>query len=119
MRRTLAFVLALLPCFVFSSVIASAANPEEGRPIMVERADHVHPRSIEVDCYYLNGSVYITADASVTSISATVTRLSDNAQWSNSNNGYTLQIAVPTDAGAYRLELSLSDGSSYYGDYTL
>ena len=55
----------------------------------------------------------------ITSINGTVTRQSDNMQWSNSSNSNTLQIAVPSDAGIYRLTFTLSDGSSYYGDYVL
>lgn len=55
----------------------------------------------------------------MTSISATVTRLSDNAQWSDSSSSNTLQIAVSTDADTYSLDFTLSDGNSYYGEYTL
>lgn len=117
LKRTLFVILALLPCL---SIPVMAATDEPDRiPITPMYPEHANPRSIEPECYYLDGYVYIVADASVTSISATVTRLSDNAQWSNSSTSNTLQIAVPTDAGTYRLELTLSDGSSYYGDYTL
>ena len=80
---------------------------------------HNQPRSIEPDCYYLDGYVYIMCYNGVTSISATVTRLSDNSQWSNSSNSNTLQIAVPITEGTYHLSFSLSDGNSYYGDYSL
>jgi hypothetical protein len=118
-RTTLLFILALMPSFVFSSVNATKTVPENGEPIVVVGAGHIRPRSIEPECYYLDGYVYIIGDSSVTSISGTVTRLSDNMQWSNSCTGNALQIAVPTDAGSYHLTLSLSDGSSYYGDYTL
>ena len=118
-KRTLLLTLALLPCFILTSVRASNGEPEIGIPIDIEREEIVHPRSIEPECYYLDGYVYIICDSSITSISATVTRLSDNAQWSDSSNGNTLQIAVPTGSGSYRLTFSLSDGSSYYGDYTL
>ena len=118
-KRTLLFSLALLPCFSFLSVNAQSTEPDQSKPIFVEREDVVMPRSIEPECYYLDGYVYIICDISVTSISATVTRLSDNAQWSDSSTGNTLQIAVPTGSGSYRLTFSLSDGSSYYGDYTL
>ena len=113
-KRTFLLTLALLPCLFFTTIKASG-----GRPIDIEREDHVKPRSIEPECYYQDGYVYIIGDGSVTSFSATVTRLSDNAQWSNSGTGNILQIAVSTDAGAYRLELTLSDGNSYYGDYIL
>ena len=118
--KLIVLFMALLPSFLQSNaanvIIDSSGN---SRPIVVKSTGTHPPRSIEPECYYQDGYVYIIGDASVTSISATVTRLSDNAQWSNSSTGNTLQIAVATDAGAYRLELTLSDGSSYYGDYTL
>ena len=119
MRRTIAIILALMPCLFINSVKAVEFEPEEGYPIVIESAGHIHPRSEEPECYYLEGYVYIICDNSVTSISATVTRLSDNAQWSDSSSSNTLQIAVPTDSGTYHLTLTLSDGSSYYGDYIL
>lgn len=111
--------MALLPSFVFSEVLAFNSGPEEGVPIVIEYNQPERPRSITPECYYLDGYVYVIGDSSVTSISGTVTRLTDNAQWSDSSTGNMLQIAVPTDAGTYRLTLTLSDGSSYYGDYAL
>ena len=119
MRRTLSFVLALLPCFLFTPVKASTDIPTEGRPINIDRPGHVHPRSIVPECYYLDGYVYITCDSTVTSIDGTVTRLSDNLQWSDSSTSNVLQIAVSSDAGSYHLTFTLSDGSSYHGDYIL
>ncbi len=119
MRRTILLVLALMPSLISFSVNAAVTVSDEGIPIIVESNGGGRPRSIEPECYYLDGYVYIIGDSSVTSISGTVTRLSDNMQWSNSCTGNALQIAVPTDAGSYHLTLSLSDGSSYYGDYTL
>ena len=118
-KRTILLALALLPCFSFTPVKASADIPTEGRPIKIDRPDHVQPRSIEPECYYLDGYVYITCDSSVTSISGTVTRISDNMQWSDSSTSNVLQIAVSSDAGSYHLTFTLSDGSSYYGDYIL
>lgn len=118
-KRTILLTLVFLPCFLFTPVKASADIPTEGRPIKIDRPDHVHPRTIEPECYYLDGYVYIICDSTVTSIAGTVTRLSDNMQWSDSSTNYTLQIAVPTDAGTYHLDFSLSDGSYYYGDYIL
>lgn len=79
-----------------------------------------YPRSVhQLHCYYQNGYVFIIGDSNITSINGTVARLSDNLQWSNSSNSNILQIAVPVDAGIYRLTFTLSDGSSYYGDYVL
>ena len=112
--------MALLPSFshldATSTTSSGGVDPEY---IIIRSTGTKPPRSIEPDCYYQDGFVFIVGDASVTSINATITRLSDNAQWSDSSTGNTLQIAVPTGSGLYRLAFSLSDGSSYYGDYTL
>ena len=119
-KRTILLIVALLPCFSFllgSSIFQPNSVPD--KPIDIDVEGIGQPRSINPDCFYLNGNVYIVADSSVTSISGTVTRLSDNAQWSDSSTGCMLQIAVPTDPATYRLTLTFSDGSSYYGDYTL
>ena len=112
-------LLALMPCLPSSTVKASVDDPPEGIPIGLEGLPPLHPRSIAPKCYYEDGYVYVIAESSVTSISGTLTRLSDNAQWSDSSTGCMLQIAVPTDPATYRLTLTLSDGSAYYGDYTL
>ena len=117
-KRNIFLTMSLLTCFSFLSINAASPDPD-GEPIGIFSPGGVRPRSIELECYYLNGYVYIIGDSSVTSISGTVTRIGDNMQWSDSSTSNTLQIAVPTDAGSYHLTFTLSDGSSYYGDYTL
>lgn len=118
-KRTILLVLALLPCFSFLKINAALPPHEVGKPIDIEYDQPDRPRSIEPECYYLDGYVYITCDSSVTSISGTVTRISDNMQWSDSSTSNVLQIAVSSDAGSYHLTFTLSDGSSYHGDYIL
>lgn len=118
-KRTILLIMALLPLFSILNVNALTPPPELGEPIHIESEDHDQPRSIEPECYYLDGYVYIICDSGISYISATVTRISDNTQWSDSNAGNTLQIAVSTGVGSYHLTFTLSDGSSYYGDYTL
>lgn len=118
-KRTIFCVFALLQLFPSINIFALTPPPDTGEPIDLESEGYIQPRSVEPDCYYLDGYVYINCDNSVTSISGTVIRLSDNAQWSNSSNRNTLQIPVPTSEGTYRLSFSLSDGSSYYGEYSL
>lgn len=119
MKRTFFLIVALMPFFTFTSINAMNGEPDEGEPIHIEYEQPTQPRSIEPECYYLDGYVYIIGDNTITGIGGTVTRLSDNAQWSNSSSSNTLQIAVPTNPATYRLTFTMSDGSSYYGDYTL
>ncbi len=112
--------MALLPSFLHTNASGAENNAAgSNRPIVIRSTGTHPPRSIVPECYYQDGYVYIICGNGVTSISATVTRLSDNAQWSNSSLNNTLQIAVSTDAGTYSLDFTLSDGSSYYGEYIL
>lgn len=116
--------LRFLTLLILSSIISvnlSAFTPDDNTDIEINGLGNPpYPRSInQLNCYYQNGYVYIMGSNDITSINGTVTRQSDNMQWSNSSNSNTLQIAVPSDAGIYRLTFTLSDGSSYYGDYVL
>ena len=72
------------------------------------------------DCYYLYvGMVCVSATGNITGINATVTSLDSNQQFSGTAFGNELSIIVPTDPGTYSIEISLSDGTFYYGEYTL
>jgi len=118
-KRTL-FILALLPFIAPLNTDAVCSEPvEEGTPIVIEYKRPPQPRSIEPHCYFWDGSLYIMCNSYITSVSGTITRLSDNMQWSDSSTSNVLQIAVSSDAGSYHLTFTLSDGTSYYGDYIL
>ncbi len=114
---TLLIVLSIIS----SSVLAFMPDGDEYTEIdITSSGNSPRPRSIDqLHCYYLNGYVYIISGNDITSINGTVTRLSDNMQWIDSSNSNILQISVSSDAGVYRLIFTLSDGSSYYGDYVL
>ena len=118
-KKILLVLLALMPCF---QTTLKADEPEE-IPIKLGGNQKPTPRlrSIAVPpiCQYYNGIVSIQADIDITYISACVTRLDDSMQWSNAGAGNTLSISVSTDPGTYLLTLALSDGRSYYGEYTL
>ena len=119
MKKYLLIVLILLLNSLLSFVNGANGDPYDEIPIDIETQGPTLPRSIEPECYYMDGYVYIIGGSGITAIGATVTRLSDNAQWSDNSFSNTLQMVVSSDAGTYRLMLMLSDGSSYYGDYTL
>ena len=118
-------LVTFLPCF---QTTLMADEPEE---IPIKKGTvfvpNSSPKSIpssntkeyEPTCQYYNGEVTIIADIDITYISACVTRLDDSMQWSNAGAGNTLSISVSTDPGTYLLTLTLSDGRSYYGEYTL
>ena len=71
------------------------------------------------ECYHYDGVVYIYADATVTFISATITRIGDNLTWTGSASSNTLSITASSAIGVYRLELTLSDGRSFIGEYMI
>ena len=73
----------------------------------------------EPECYHYGGVVYIYADATVTFISATITRIGDNLTWTGSASTNTLTISASSAIGVYRLELTLSDGRAYIGEYII
>ena len=69
------------------------------------------------ECYHYDGVVYIYADGTVTAITATITRIGDNLTWTGSASTNTLSINASAAIGVYRLELTLSDGRSFIGEY--
>lgn len=79
------------------------------------------PRSSvqEPYCYHIDGVVYIEADTTITYIKATVTCLDDNQAWSNSTSSNNLVIVASPSPGFYSLDLTLSSGQSYYGEYLI
>ncbi|MBO7589614.1 MAG: hypothetical protein J6T18_09355 [Bacteroidaceae bacterium] len=120
-NNNLRFVTLLILSSIFSINLSAFVPDDDETDIHISDINDPHrPRSVDqLHCYYQNGYVNIVGGNDITSINGTVTRQSDNMQWSNSSNSNMLQIAVPSDAGIYRLTFILSDGSSYYGDYVL
>ena len=70
-------------------------------------------------CYHIGGVVYIDAVATVTAITATITRYTDNQVWAGTASGNTLSIIGSSESGEYYLKLTLSDGQSYKGKYII
>ena len=71
------------------------------------------------ECYHYDGVVYIYADCTVTFITATITRIGDNLTWTGSASTNTLSISASSAIGVYLLELTLSDGRAYIGEYII
>ena len=129
-KKILVVLLALLPCFQ-TVVMAGGFDDPDPQEIPVNQTPSPipgGPRSrararftVEdmLVCQYYNSEVTIMADSSITYISAQVVRLDDNTTWSNAGAGDTLVIAVSNDPGTYVLTFTLSNGKSYYGEYTL
>ena len=96
------------------------SGQHEGEPIAI-KGSTPRPRSVAETpyCYHLDGVVYIEADNTITYINASVTRYNDNQVWSNACNTNTLSISASADSGTYLLELTLSDGRAYIGEYVI
>ena len=135
-KKCLVVLLALLPCFQ-TIVMASGFDGDDPEPIPVTQTPNPNPNpdpnpggvrsrararfiiKEELACQYYNSEVTIMADSTITYITAQVVRMDDNATWSNAGAGDTLVISVSNDPGTYILTFTLSNGKSYYGEYTL
>lgn len=120
MRAKSIFLMAIMPWLLSNNVLAGETDPNpKPQPIDVRTGNHQQPRTLGPSCYYYDGCVYIEGAFYETSISGTVTRAGDDNQWSNTANGNTLQILVPTTPGTYTLTFTLSSGVTYTGEYIL
>lgn len=129
-KKILLVLLVLFTCFQ-TSVMAGGFDEANPEPIPVKKTPTptpTGPRSrararyaIEESlvCQYCNSEVTIMADSTITYISAQVVRMDDNVSWSNAGAGDTLVIQVTDEPGTYILTFTLSNGDSYYGEYTL
>lgn len=132
-KKVLVFLLALLPC-LHSHMMANCAKNEEPYQIPIRQDPNPNPkpnpgprmrssgRSVEAStlvCNYYEGEVSIQAGTDITFINATVTRLDNNEQFTNVGFGYVTIIQVSEDSGTYALHITLSDGTGYYGEYSL
>lgn len=124
-KRVLVLMMVLLPCFQIS--VWAGGEPEQ-IPVKNDppgtgprnRARARTPRSVEMpSCYHCDDEVFIQADSSTVYITATVVRLEDDETWSSAGAGDSLTMTVSDQPGTYVLYLTLSDGRSYYGEYTL
>lgn len=127
-RKNLLVLLVLFTCFQ-TSVIAGGFDVAGPEPIPVKKKPTPNPNvprsreRYEIEespvCQYFYSEVTIMADSTITYISAQVVRMDDNVSWSNAGAGDTLVIQVTDEPGTYILTFTLSNGDSYYGEYTL
>jgi len=132
-KKLLLVLLAVLPCFQTSTMAKTGEDGGDPDTIPVKEwpgtSHQPGPRLraprrgntvvTTPECYYYNGEVSIYARSEITAISATVERVDDNAQWYGSCTDSELTFTVSSEPGDYILTLTLSDGTSYYGEYSL
>lgn len=142
MKKLLVIALALMPSLSISVMAQPSGNdpevipvkqvptptnpgprfiPDEPITILITPAPNPFPRSAAQHpyCYFQDGVVYIDADVTVTAITASVTRYSDNQFWTDAAATNALAITVTPDPGEYHLQLTLSTGQSYQGKYII
>ena len=132
MKKNLKLFLLMLLALMTSLPTVVLADDDEPEPddIPIEPYPHIkipRPRAralnfnVEVypECSYYNGAVTISAEPDITSISAEVECLEDGQVWSDSSAGNMLVLEVSADPGTYGLLLTLSNGKSYYGEYSI
>ena len=127
-KKVLAVLLALLPCFqtdimainneLPTEIPVTPNDPPKPKPNPKPRSRARYTVNDVPACYYYEGEVTIEAESSIASITATVTRLDDNEQFTGASTGNVLTIQVSEDPGTYVLTFTLSNGTGYYGEYT-
>lgn len=130
MKKNLKLFLLMLLALMTSLPTVVLADDDEPEPddipiVPYPRIKIPRPRAralnVEVypECSYYNGVVKISAEPDITGISAEVEDLEGGQVWSDSSVGNILVLEVSTDPGSYSLLLTLSNGKSYYGEYSI
>ena len=80
------------------------------------------PVQVPIRCYYSDGELTFTFSATLGTVECEVVRVSDNEVFDGTLyavSGGTDSLDVATDAGEYEITLTLSNGTVYYGEYSI
>ena len=80
------------------------------------------PIHIPLSCYYSDGELTFTFSATLGTVECEVVRVSDGEVFDATFyavSGGTDSLYVSTDAGEYEITLTLSNGTVYYGEYSI
>ncbi len=83
---------------------------------------HRIPVVVPISCNYSNGELTFTFSATLGTLECEVVRVSDNEVFDATfyaTNGGSDSLYVSTDAGEYEITLTLSNGTVYYGEYSI
>ena len=131
MKKKLKLFLLMLLALMTSLpnvVMADDDDPDEPNTIPILPYPHIkiprpRARSINMEvypeCSYYNGAVTISAEPDITSITAEVEDLDNGQIWTGFDSSNILTIEVSSEPGTYSLLLTLSNGKSYYGEYSI
>ncbi len=125
MKKHLFAVLALVVSFQCFELHAASDSsipvpiiPNEGQ----SGKGHRTPAQIPISCYYSEGELTFTFSATLGTVECEVVRVSDDEVFDATFyavSGGTDSLYVSTDAGEYEITLTCSDGTIYYGEYTI
>ena len=104
-----------------SAMTASDEIPLNPKPINGGTGNRA-PLGIPIQCYYSNGELTFTFSATLGTVDCEVVRVSDDEVFDATFyavSGGTDSLYVSTDAGEYEITLTCSDGTIYYGEYTI
>ena len=115
----------LLALIVILPVFAGQDNPPQDVPIAsnpdkggIFRA----PALVPISCLYSDGVLTFTFSADLGTVECEVIRQSDLEVYDatfQAVDGGSDSLYVSTDAGDYEITLTLSNGTAFYGEYTL
>lgn len=104
---------------------ASHQDDELSVPLNPVPGSGTYPRSpahIPISCYYSEGELTFTFSATLGTVECEVVRVSDSEVFDATFyavSGGTDSLYVSTDAGEYEITLTLSNGTVYYGEYSI
>ena len=120
LRLVLTFILVM--CVSFQS-FADESNPPMDNPIPIkDRKGGIYRSPVPIQCYYSDGELTFTFSATLGTVECEVVRVSDDEVFDATFyavSGGTDSLYVSTDAGEYEITLTCSDGTIYYGEYTI
>ena len=127
MKRVL-FLFLMMSIIIFAQPIelyGSSSNPVPLKPKSgtdPSGTGNRTPISVPIQCFYLNGELTFTFSATLGTVECEVVRVSDNEVFDGTLyavSGGTDSLYVSTDAGEYEITLTLSNGTVYYGEYSI
>jgi len=129
MRDNRLLLMALFFSVLMSSTQAFASSSNDASvPVPINTdpdnpgTGHRTPIMIPIQCYYSDGELTFTFSATLGTVECEVVRVSDDEVFDGTLyaiSGGTDSLYVSTDADEYEITLTLSNGTVYYGEYTI
>ena len=113
----------LLAMSISFSLFANEENSPQDTPIPIKPVKEGILRSpVPISCLYSDGVLTFTFSADLGTVECEVVRQSDLEVYDatfHAVDGGSDNLYVSTDAGDYEITLTLSNGTAFYGEYSL